>query len=140
MAGKIGEEFDGVVTGVAAFGLFVELAEHFVEGLVHISTLADDVYRFVDTDLQLRGEHTRRVFRMGDRVRVQVAAVDPERRQIELALVDVLEHIRVQRVSPPKRASKHTKERSTRAKAGAKAHRPTRPARGSGRVRSRRKR
>jgi ribonuclease R len=142
MADKIGEEFDGVVTGVAAFGLFVELAEHFVEGLVHVSTLADDVYRFAETDLQLRGEYTRRVFRMGDRVRVQVARVDPERRQIELALVDVLEHVRVQRVAPPKRASGKGKPTRTKAgaKAGAKSGRPTRPVRGSGRVRSRRRR
>jgi ribonuclease R len=140
MAGKIGDEFDGVVTGVTSFGLFVELAEHFVEGLVHVSTLADDVYRFVETDLQLRGEYTRRVFRMGDRVRVQVAAVDPERRQIELALVEVLEHIRVQRVSPPTLGASRTDRKATRAKAGAKAGRSQRPARGAGRVRSRRKR
>ncbi len=131
MADKIGEEFDGVVTGVAAFGLFVELAEHFVEGLVHVTTLADDVYRFAETDLQLRGEYTRRVFRMGDRVRVQLARVDADRRQIDLALVDVLEHIRVRRVASPKRGTGRGKP--IRAKAG-------RPVRGGGRVRSRRKR
>ena len=48
MADKVGDEFDGYVTGVAAFGLFVELVDHFVEGLVHISSMADDYYRFLE--------------------------------------------------------------------------------------------
>jgi ribonuclease R len=142
MADKIGEEFDGVVTGVAAFGLFVELAEHFVEGLVHVSTLADDVYRFSETDLHLRGEHTRRVFRMGDRVRVQLARVDADRRQIDLALVDVLEHVRVRRVSPSARQAAGSR-RAGAAKAPKSKGRPdraARPVRGGGRVRTRRKR
>jgi ribonuclease R len=93
MADKVGEAFDGVVTGVTAFGLFVELAEHFVEGLVHVATLADDYYRFDDRVHELRGETTRRAFRLGDRVRVLVARVDLDRRQIELGLVDVIERV-----------------------------------------------
>ena len=48
MADKVGDEFEGYVTGVAAFGLFVQLIEHYVEGLVHVSTMADDYYRFVE--------------------------------------------------------------------------------------------
>ena len=48
MADKVGDEFEGYITGVTAFGLFIELIEHFVEGLVHISTMADDYYRFVE--------------------------------------------------------------------------------------------
>ena len=48
MADKVGDEFDGYVTGVSAFGLFIELVEHFVEGLVHVSTMADDFYRFLE--------------------------------------------------------------------------------------------
>ena len=55
MADKTGDEFEGYVTGVAAFGLFVELAEHFVEGLVHISTMVDDYYRFLERAHALRG-------------------------------------------------------------------------------------
>src|SRR5262245_59771268 len=58
MADKVGDEFEGYVTGVAAFGLFVELIEHFVEGMVHISTMADDYYRFVESAHLLRGENT----------------------------------------------------------------------------------
>ena len=94
MAQKIGDEFEGVVTGVAPFGLFVELLEHFVEGLVHVATLADDDYRFAEDRLQLRGAHTGKVYQLGDRLRVQVARVDLDRRQIELGLVEVLEQVR----------------------------------------------
>ncbi len=94
MADKVGDEFDGYVTGVSAFGLYIELVEHFVEGMVHVSTMADDYYRFVESAHLLRGENTHKVYRLGDRVRVQVVRVDMERRQIELALEDVLRKVR----------------------------------------------
>jgi ribonuclease R len=94
MADKVGDEFDGYVTGVAAFGLFVELIEHFVEGLVHMSSMADDYYRFLESTHTLRGENTHKIYRLGDRVRVQVVRVDMERRQIDLGLVDVLDALR----------------------------------------------
>jgi ribonuclease R len=94
MADKVGDEFEGYVTGVAAFGLFVELAEHFVEGMVHVSSMADDYYRFVERGHVLHGEHTGKVYRLGDRVRVQVVKVDLERRHIDLGLVEILEAIR----------------------------------------------
>ena len=93
MADKVGEEFDAFVTGVSAFGLFVELVEHFVEGLVHISTLADDEYRFLESAHVLRGASSGLVFRLGDRLRVRVLRVDPERRQIDLGVVEVLERM-----------------------------------------------
>jgi ribonuclease R len=94
MADKVGDEFDGFITGVTAFGLFVELVEHFVEGMVHISSMADDYYRFLDTTHTLRGENTRKTYRLGDRVRVQVVRVDQERRQIDLGLSEILDTIR----------------------------------------------
>ena len=94
MAQKVGDEFTGLVIGVTAFGLFVELTEHFVEGLVHISSMADDYYRHVEGEHALRGEHTKKVYRLGDPVRVQLVRVDRERRQLELALVDILDHVR----------------------------------------------
>jgi ribonuclease R len=94
MADKVGDEYHGYVTGVASFGLFVELIEHYVEGLVHISSMADDYYRFVEQMHTLRGEHTKRVYRLGDRVEVQVVRVDMERRQIDLGLVEILETVR----------------------------------------------
>jgi ribonuclease R len=94
MADKVGDEYEGFVTGVAQFGLFVELVEHYVEGLVHISSMADDYYRFVEQLHVLKGENTKKVYRLGDKVLVQVVRVDMERRQVDLGLVDILENVR----------------------------------------------
>jgi ribonuclease R len=106
MADKVGDEFDGYVTGVAAFGLFIELVDHFVEGLVHISSMADDYYRFLEGTHTLRGENTHKVYRLGDKVRVQVVRVDLERRQIDLGLAEILDVIRE---DEGRRGPKHSK-------------------------------
>jgi ribonuclease R len=94
MADKVGDVFEGYITGVAAFGLFVELVEHFVEGLVHVSTMADDYYRYVESAHMLFGENTRKKYRLGDRVTVQVVKVDLERRQIDLGIEEMLVAVR----------------------------------------------
>jgi ribonuclease R len=94
MADKVGDEFEGYVTGVASFGLFIELIEHFVEGMVHVSTMADDYYRFVEGAHLLRGENTHKVYRLGDKVKVQVIRVNMELRQVDLGLVEILERVR----------------------------------------------
>src|SRR6202521_5639485 len=94
MADKVGDEFEGYVTGVAAFGLFIELIEHYVEGLVHVSTMADDYYRFIEGAHVLRGENTKKVYRLGDKVKVQVVRVNMDARQIDLGLVDILAGVR----------------------------------------------
>ena len=94
MADKVGDEYEGYITGVAPFGLFVELIEHYVEGLVHISSMADDYYRFVEQQHVLRGENTKKVYRLGDKALVQVVRVDMERRQVDLGLVEILESVR----------------------------------------------
>jgi ribonuclease R len=94
MADKVGDEFEGYVTGVSAFGLYIELIEHFVEGMVHVSTMADDYYRFVEKAHLLKGENTGRGYRLGDRVTVQVIRVDMERRQVDLGLSEILERVR----------------------------------------------
>jgi ribonuclease R len=91
MAGRLGESFSGYITGVQAFGLFVELEEVYVQGLVHVSSMTDDYYRFDERAHLLKGENTRKAYRLGDRVEVQVARVDLERRQIDFALLDVLQ-------------------------------------------------
>ncbi len=90
MSDKVGDEFTGCVTAVTSFGLFVELIEHFVEGLVHLSSMADDYYRFVERQHELRGENSRKVYRLGDLIGVQLVRVDREHRQLELALTEVL--------------------------------------------------
>jgi ribonuclease R len=97
MADKVGDEFEGYVTGVSAYGLYVELIEHFVEGMVHVSTMADDYYRFIERAHILRGENTRREYRLGDKVTVQVIRVDLEQRQIDLGITEILEAVRAQR-------------------------------------------
>jgi ribonuclease R len=94
MADKVGDEFEGYVTGVAAFGIFVQLIEHYVEGLVHVSSMADDYYRFIEKRHALRGENTGKVYQLGQRVRVQVVRVDMDRRQIDLGLTEVLDAVR----------------------------------------------
>ncbi|HXG90239.1 MAG TPA: ribonuclease R [Vicinamibacterales bacterium] len=94
MADKVGDSFAGHVTGVASFGLFVELIEHYVEGLVHVSTMADDYYRYSEQNHSLFGENTRKVYRLGDKIGVQVVRVDLERRQIDLGIEDILGAVR----------------------------------------------
>jgi len=87
MKRHIGDEFAGVISGVTDFGLFVELHEILIDGLIRMRDLEDDYYLFDEKQYALRGRSKGRVYRLGDRVRVQVMAVDPERRSIELALV-----------------------------------------------------
>jgi len=87
MQQHIGEEFNGYITGVTGFGLFIELEELFVEGLVHISTLNDDLYTHIENKHSLVGRSTRRTLRIGDQARIKVASVSPATRKIEFILV-----------------------------------------------------
>ena len=86
MLDKIGEEFEGIVSSVTNFGMFVEL-ENTIEGLVHVSYMTDDYYRFDDRQMIMIGEHTGKQFRIGDEVTVRVAAVKPEESAIDFELV-----------------------------------------------------
>ena len=83
MLGKLGEVFDATITGVTAFGVFATLDEVFVEGLAHVSTLGSDYFHFDPVRHRLSGERSRRSFRLGDRLRVRVASVDPDERRID---------------------------------------------------------
>ncbi|TZE81225.1 ribonuclease R [Calorimonas adulescens] len=87
MKDKIGMTFDGVISGVTNFGFFVEL-QNTVEGLVTLSSLKDDYYHYMDDQHILVGEHTRRIFKIGDKVKVTVSAVNVPRRQIDFVLED----------------------------------------------------
>jgi ribonuclease R len=124
MADKVGDEFEGYITGVTAFGLFIELIEHFVEGMVHVSTMADDYYRFIERQHVLRGENAGRVYRLGDRVRVQVIRVDMERRQIDLGLTEILERVRRSEDHRGPRRSKAEPKAERHLAKGKKAQRP----------------
>jgi ribonuclease R len=111
MADKVGDVFEGYITGVAPFGMFVELTDHYVEGLIHVSTMADDYYRFREQSHALFGENTKKTYRLGDQVRVQIIRVDMERRQIDLGLDDVLEKVRRdERSRGPSRSSARLKK------------------------------
>jgi ribonuclease R len=88
MTDKLGEIYDGIITGTANFGLFVQLHELFVEGLVHISALTDDYYTYIEKLHCLRGEKRKKVYRIGDTVRVRVDRVDTVRKKIDFSLAD----------------------------------------------------
>ena len=87
MLEKIGDEYEGIISGVTSFGLFVELKEIFVEGLIHVSSMADDYYALNERDHSLIGRRTKKRFRMGDRVKVKVENVSIEKRQIDFNLL-----------------------------------------------------
>ena len=82
MQSFIGENFTATISGVTSFGFFVEL-DNSVEGLVHISTLTDDFYHFNQALYSLVGEHTKRVFKLGEKVAVKLVRVDLLERQID---------------------------------------------------------
>lgn len=88
MQNRVGDEFDGTVASVTGFGLFVNLDGIYIEGLVHITALANDYYHFDPVRHVLTGERSNRDFRMGDKVRVRVAAVNLDERKIDLAMAD----------------------------------------------------
>ncbi|WP_333875139.1 ribonuclease R [Methylobacter sp.] len=88
MMDKVGEEFPGIISAVTSFGFFVELAEIYIEGLVHISNLAQDYFHFDATSHQLRGERTGINYRLGDSVNVRVARVDLDEKKIDFELAE----------------------------------------------------
>ncbi len=83
MQHKVGETFEGLITAVTSFGVFVELRTVFVEGLVHVTALPNDYYHYDGAGQRLRGERTGRTFRLGDPIAVQVARVDLDQRRID---------------------------------------------------------
>jgi ribonuclease R len=88
MKRHLGDELDGVIAGVTAFGMFVEIDELLVEGLVPVRDMADDYYVLDEKHYELRGRRRGKRYRLGDRVRVRVTAVKPEAHQIDFSLVD----------------------------------------------------
>ncbi|MBK8962604.1 MAG: ribonuclease R [Candidatus Competibacteraceae bacterium] len=88
MLDKIGQVYDGVITGVTGFGLFVELRGVYVEGLIHVTALRNDYYQFDPVGHRLRGERSGQVYRLGDSLRVRVVRVDLDERKIDFELVE----------------------------------------------------
>lgn len=120
MSDKIGEEFIGMVSSITNFGIFVELPNT-VEGLVHISNMTDDYYRFEDRMMTMIGERTGRQFRIGDEVKIRVSNVNIEESAIDFEIVDMIESAssRPRKVAPKvitagRRESSKRGERSER--------------------------
>jgi ribonuclease R len=88
MRDKVGEIFSGVISGVAGFGLFVELTDVFVEGLVSVRDLKEDYFNFDDVHHQLKGQRGGRIYRLGDTIKVKVASVNLDDRKIEFVPVN----------------------------------------------------
>ena len=83
MRDKVGENFNGIISGVAGFGLFVELSEVFVEGMISIRDLKDDYFIFDDVHHQLKGQNSGKIYRLGDMIKVKVASVSLDDRKID---------------------------------------------------------
>ncbi len=88
MLDKVGEKFDGIITSVTSFGLFVMLDGIYVDGLVHITALDKDYFHFDPVAHRLRGERTGKSYRLGDPLRIQIAAVNVDERKIDFVLHD----------------------------------------------------
>jgi ribonuclease R len=86
MQERVGEEHEGIISGVTGFGIFVELSDMFIEGLVHVTSLKNDYYQFDAAGHRLMGERTRKVYRLGDKVKVKVVRVDLDEKKIDLEL------------------------------------------------------
>ena len=89
MRDKVGNQYNGIITGVMPFGVFIELDEIFVQGLVPVATIGGDFWNFAEREHRLRGESTNRELRLGDRVRIEVKSIDEDRHQIEFRLIEV---------------------------------------------------
>ncbi len=88
MQDRIGEDFDALITSVTKFGFFVELTELFVEGLVPLNTLIDDRYTYHENTREIIGQHSRKIYRIGDRLRVLLDRIDPVERKLNFAVLE----------------------------------------------------
>jgi ribonuclease R len=118
---RIGQEMDGIVTGVEEFGLFVQGVQLPAEGLVHVTTLADDYYHFDRRSHTLTGRRAGNAFRLGDLVRVEVARVDIDRRELDFRIVDRKRRSPLSRAAAPSRDGRGRKGVKRRANAGGRA-------------------
>lgn len=89
MLDHVGDEFDGMISAVTSFGIFVELKDIYIEGLIHVTELGHDYYHFDPVSQRMNGERMGESFRLGDKIRVQVVAVDVDEKKIDLSRVVV---------------------------------------------------
>lgn len=110
----VGDVFDGIVTAVTGFGLFVELTDVYVEGLVHITSLANDYYHFDATKQRLTGERNGVSYELGDRVTIQVASVNLDERKIDLMMLGNDAHSKQERKKLKQGEKKSPRKRSVK--------------------------
>jgi ribonuclease R len=88
MQDKVGEEFEGLITSVTKFGFFVELTDLFIEGLVPLNTLTDDRYTYHENTREIIGQQSRKIYSLGQRIRVLVDRIDPVEKKTQFAVVE----------------------------------------------------
>lgn len=120
MAQHVGEEFDGVVSSVVKFGLFIELPNT-IEGLIHINALKQDYFHFMETQLVLVGERTGLTFKIGQKVRVKVVKADPVTNDIDFELVTAEEVTPVQRPQANRKRRRKNEKQQRQQNNGKKA-------------------
>jgi ribonuclease R len=120
MLDKVGEEFAGTISSVTSFGLFVELDEIYVEGLIHVTGLANDYFHFDPIKHRMLGERTNQSYRLGDRLRIKVARVDLDERKIDFDLAGVEQPATSKRVESERDTTRRRRGRTTTRKKAAK--------------------
>ncbi|MEY8445047.1 ribonuclease R [Enterococcus ratti] len=115
MMDKVGEEFEGIISSVVKFGLFVELSNT-IEGLVHINDLKQDYFHFIENHLALVGERTGVTFKIGQKVRVKVIKADPIERAIDFELVEAEEVLPFERPKASKKGKHSNRQQKRQAK------------------------
>jgi ribonuclease R len=88
LSSRVGEQFDGTVSAVTGFGLFVQLDDMYIEGLIHITSLPKDYYQYEEDHHRLVGEKTGKIFRLGDHLEVKVIRVELNERKIDFELIE----------------------------------------------------
>lgn len=112
MLDKIGEEYEGIISGVTSFGIFVQLNQT-IEGMIHVSYLTDDYYHYDDQSYSLIGERTGKIFRIGDPVKIRVSKVDLDERRIDFELVEHLIEKEEPKKAKPKKRKKEKSKKET---------------------------
>jgi len=120
MADKVGEEFDGIISSVVKFGLFIELPNT-IEGLIHINNLKQDYFHYLENHLALVGERTGLTFKIGQKVRIKVVKADPETREIDFELVAAEE---VEKLQAPKANKRNNHQKNEANRRGKKQRNP----------------
>lgn len=124
MKEKIGSEYDGIVSHITSYGFYVELFDIFVEGVVPLSSLGDDYYAFEESKFRLVGRRTRKIYRIGDRVKVRVAMADVEKNMLRFDLLSESKTLDSRSAGPVKDRA-HKKDRDQRDRSKSRKNRST---------------